>query len=294
MSAVQINTAAPIQSVHNKPAVAPQQSVGQFVQAKADQSLGKQQEVNAPAVREGRPAPAAYDKAAIKEQQTQFLADMEARGIKASNPPSEADLKKYFASYNNDADRGKALDQFENYTRAFHVHTAERKGHETDDVKYSPEQSYYYNGEVYNKKADAVAAQKANNNEGVLGTVNSADASSWSDVSKRPDLNGRKVQDCEGFAYMSQSLLGAAGYEVTQSNNVGADGAAHSMTVVKDPSSGKLAVTSNDKVITGGDQNQMLTKGWEYAGGTSDPGTFYTGKTQAEAQTRQQAAAHNW
>lgn len=279
-----------------------QGSVGNFVQGRADQVLGNRQSsgavklesANAPATREANAAPVATDKKEIGRQQQEFIGKMKAAGIEAHNPPTQDELKKYFATFNNKDKRGQALEQYENYTRAFHVHTAEVKGKETQDVHYSPEKTYVYKGQLYNNEKEARAAAKADPG-GTIGRVSSSDASQWSDVAGKPDYNGRKVQDCEGFAYMSQELLGSAGYQVTHTNNKASDNTAHSMTVVKDPDSGKIAVTSNDKAITGaGSQDDLLKKGWEYAGGKADPGTFYTGDTQAHAQARQVAAEKGW
>lgn len=288
-------------SAPRKPAGTPAHgNVGEFVQGKADQVLGNKTDtgrgVQADANRDANAAPQATDKKEIARQQTEFVDKLKNAGIQAHNPPTQEELKKYFSSFNSADKRGKALEEYENYTRAFHVHTAEVKGHEKDDIKYSAEKTYVYKGQMYDSKKEAQAAAKAAGDKSpTINWVNSADADKWSDVNGKPAHNGRKIQDCEGYAYMSKELLGAAGYEVTYSSNKGAEGG-HAMTVVKDPASGKIYATSNDKVVAGDTQKEALTKGWNYATNNSgsDPGTFYTGDTLAHAQTAKVIAEQGW
>lgn len=279
-----------------------QTTPGDLARKVADQALGRRTngeisvaETNVGEVRDADHAPISTDRAAIKQQQGEFVAAMKARGIQASNPPTEAQLKQYFGTYNNAQDRDQALKQFEDYTTAFHVHTADVAGHRDDDVKYSPEKTYYSNGQYFGKKADAQKEARKDGNENFVGTISSAGADTWKDVDRRPGYNGRKIQDCEGFAYMSQALLGAAGYEVTHTNNQSPHDGAHNMTLLKDPDSGALAVTSNNKTFQGGDQDTLLRQGWDYAsGGGKDPGTFYTGTTEARAEAAAAVAKADW
>lgn len=288
---------APQRSTNAQPAP----KMGEFVQSRANQTLGaqtqagnvqpRQETADAGPSRDANVAPAPTDKQEIGRQQSQFETKMKDAGFKASHPPTQAELKDYFASFNSKDKRGKALEEYENYTTAYHVHTAEVKGKETQDVKYSPEQTYVYKGQQYDNKAEALKAAKADPG-GVLGTISTADASKWDDIAKKPDHNGRKVQDCEGFAYMSQELLGAAGYQVTQTSNKGNEGA-HSMTAVKDSDSGKNFATSNNRTFAGATQDEALRKGWQSVG-TGDGGTYYTGDTQAHAQTARVVAEKGW
>lgn len=279
----------------------PATSVGEFAQSRANQTLGaktgaaqvtpRQETADAGPSRDANASPVATDKKEIGRQQNEFETKMKDAGFKASHPPTQAELKDYFASFNSKDKRGKALEEFENYSTAYHVHNTEVKGKEKQDVTYSPEKTYVYKGQQYDTKAEALKAAKADPG-GTLGTVSSADASKWSDISKKPDHNGRKVQDCEGFAYMSQELLGAAGYQVTHSSNKGNEGA-HSMTAVKDPDSGKQYATSNNRTFAGDTQEEALRKGWKSVG-TGDGGTYYTGDTQAHAQTARVTAEKGW
>lgn len=293
-----------VQSLTSTAAVAatPRMSAGADARGIADQALGKRTagglvtaEATAPEVRDADHAPQATDRAAIRQQQSEFVGAMQERGIKASNPPTQAQLEQYFATYNNPDEREQALKQFEDYTTAYHVHTADVKGHENDDVKYSPEKTYYSNGQYFESAAAARKEARKEGNQNFVGTISTRDASSWSDVSRRPDYNGRRVQDCEGFAYMSQELLGAAGYEVTHVNNQSPDGGAHSMALLRDPDSQRLAVTSNNKTYSGTDQDTLLRQGWDYAsGGGKEPGTFYTGSTQARAEAAAVVGQNGW
>lgn len=290
----------------NAPAAGNGQTVGSFVQNRADQTLGaRTQAANVETKGHGvaggvygdaKAAPLATDKKDIKAKQAEFVADMKAAGIKGvHNPPTEAELKKYFGTFNSKDKREAALEQFENYTNAFHTHTAEVKGQENKDITYSSEKNYIYNGQRYDSEKEARKAAVANGEPKVgINWVDTKDASKWSDVDGKKAYNGRKIQDCEGFAYMSRSLLGAAGYEVSHSVNKDTNGGnGHEMTVLKDPDSGKLAVTSNSKTFTGGTQQQLLTKGYDYAtGGQATAGKFYVADTAAHAATDEYLATH--
>lgn len=277
-----------IQQTQRTNAPAPQ-SVGAFVSQKADKTLGPQVgTADMRPVMDAKAAPEATDKKEIAQRQAEFVQGMKDAGIKASNPPSQDQLKAYFKTFNSDDKREKALDEFENYSNAFHTHTAEVKGHEKDDVKYSKETTFLYGGKMYDsKKAAQAAAKEAGDDRPTINGVNTADASKWSDVDGKQAYNGRKIQDCEGFAYMSGELLGAAGYNVQQSSNADtSNNNGHAMTVLTDPTSKKTYVTSNNKAFKGGNQQQLLEKGYEYAtGGEHTAGTFYVSDTQAHAQT---------
>ena len=285
-TAVNIRPAQSVQTTApNRPAQT-QQPVSQFVQGRANEVLGQQgggQTVQGPVSSEARPQPQATDDATIRQQQTQFVSDMQAAGIQASNPPTQAQLRQYFGTFNNAENRGQALEQFSNYTNAFHVHTVETNGTGPADVRYSPETTHTYDGKIYSSDQAARRAQSAGDTSINRLSVATADPSSWADISGRPSYHGRKIQDCEGFAYMSQTLLGAAGYQVTHTNN-GTQETAHNMTVVTDPSNGNVAVTSNSQTFTGGTQQELLQRGWTAAGGPGDGGTFYTGDTIAHSQ----------
>ncbi|MBN9414942.1 MAG: hypothetical protein J0I12_05855 [Candidatus Eremiobacteraeota bacterium] len=286
MSAV--NTVSGPQQIQqtSRPATQATQSVAAFASQKADKTLGKQ--VDMRPVMDAKAAPEATDKKEIAQRQTEFVQGMNDAGIKASNPPTQDQLKAYFKTFNSDDKREKALDEFENYSNAFHTHTAEVKGHEKDDIKYSKETTFLYGGKMYDSKKEAQAAAKeAGDDRPTINGVNTADASKWSDVDSKKAYNGRKIQDCEGFAYMSGELLGAAGYNVQQSSNADtSNNNGHAMTVLTDPKTNKTYVTSNNKAFKGGTQQELLEKGYDYAtGGEHTAGKFYVSDTQAHAQT---------
>lgn len=273
----------------SRPAAQGPQSVGAFVSQKADKALGPQ--VGSAEMRpvgDAKPAPDATDKKEIGQRQTEFVQGMKDAGIKASNPPTSDQLKQYFKTFNSDDKREKALDEYENYTNAFHTHTAEVAGQETKDIKYSKETTFLYDGKMYDSKKGAQdAAKAAGDKSPTINGVQTADASSWNDVNGKGGHNGRKVQDCEGFAFMSGELLGAAGYNVQQSSNADTSNEhGHAMTVLTDPKSGQTYVTSNNKAFKGGNQQELLEKGYDYAtGGKHTAGNFYVSDTQAHAQT---------
>ncbi|MCA9795353.1 MAG: hypothetical protein KC910_26275 [Candidatus Eremiobacteraeota bacterium] len=240
-------------------------------------------EHTAPSVRDGG-AVEANPQGGVASQQAAFLDGMKQAGIKASNPPTEAQLKKYFGTFNNAKHRSQALDKFQEYSQAFHVHEAET-GH--GDVEYSPETNYMLGNKFYNSKEAAEKA--ANKAQQPWDEVASADASSWKDINGTDKhTDGRHIQDCEGFAFMGQELLGAAGYKTSQVATWGENGTAHAMAVLQDPSGGPSAVVSNDRVFSGKDKTALLDQGWGYATGNdgSGHGAYFEDTTQARAQTR--------
>lgn len=233
-----------------------------------------------------RAAVSAQTKPSVAVQQSLFVSDMKQAGIKdVQNPPTPEQLKAYFATFNNPKDREKALGKAQAYAEAFHVHTAEANGDK--DVKYSDETNFVVGDKVY-KNADDM--KKATKNQGEFVEVKTADASSWKDVQKRPTSeDGRRIQDCEGFAFMQQELLQAAGYKTQQVATLGDAGYAHAMVLATDPDSGQQAVASNSEVFTnkyGGEAalNQAWNRATEWK--NQGHGDFFYGATQAEAQAR--------
>lgn len=237
----------------------------------------------APAVRDGGAAEAT-SQGGPTSQQTAFLDGMRQAGIKASNPPTEAQLKKYFGTFNNAEHRGEAPAKFQEYSQAFHVHEAET-GH--GDVEYSKETNYMLGNKFYKNEAEVQKA--ANKAQKEWDYVETADASSWKDINGTDQhSDGRRIQDCEGFAFMGQELLGAAGYKTSQVATWGENGTAHAMAVLEDPNGGPSAVVSNDRVFQGKDKTELLDQGWGYATGNdgSGHGAYFEDTTQARAQTR--------
>ncbi len=250
--------------------------------------------ITAPPMRDSKAtspnAPAASTSAfadlSSKEQRAAYVDRMNAAGIKASNPPTEKQLTEYFSTFNNDKARGQAPGQYEDYAKAFHIHEASTD--KPGDVKYSPEKSYTVDGQTVYKTLGE--AKKANPGQNWF-EVSTADASSWKDVSNRPaHKDGRKIQDCEGFAYMGGKLLGAAGYQPTQVATGDKDNG-HAMAVFKDPNGGNSVVVSNEQTFSGTNEDQLLQDGWGFATGNDGraSGKMYRGTTGAEAQSRQVA-----
>jgi hypothetical protein len=237
----------------------------------------------APQVRDG----AATDRirgasADTHAQQTAFEGEMRAAGVDACHPPTQDQLRAYFRTFDSRARRGEAPAAYERYARAFHTHTANVPGRRDADVRYSPETSYVVGNRFYGSEAEAAR-------RGDYRVVDTADASAWGDVNRQPLHEGRRVQDCEGFAFMAQDLLGAAGYRTEQVANQGSNGYAHAMVAARDPQSGRRVVVSNERAFSGtGSRDALLGQGWNHATGNdgSTPGRFYTGETQAQAQAR--------
>jgi uncharacterized Zn-binding protein involved in type VI secretion len=105
-------------------------------------------------------------------------------------PPTETNVTDYFKTM-----KGKPIseikDAFQNYANAFYVHS-EKKGVDRGDIVYS-EHKYKEGKTVYNSHAPG----------------------SWKEVTDNREVHsdGRRIIDCEGYAYMGQLIFQAAGYQ---------------------------------------------------------------------------------
>jgi uncharacterized Zn-binding protein involved in type VI secretion len=105
-------------------------------------------------------------------------------------PPTETNVTDYFKTM-----KGKPIseikDAFQNYANAFYVHS-EKKGVDRGDVVYS-EHKYKEGTTVYNSHAPV----------------------SWKEVTDNREVHsdGRRIIDCEGYAYMGQQIFQAAGFQ---------------------------------------------------------------------------------
>ena len=105
-------------------------------------------------------------------------------------PPTETNVTDYFKTM-----KGKSIseikDAFQNYANAFYVHS-EKKGVDRGDVVYS-EHKYKEGNKVYNSNAPV----------------------SWKEVTDNREVHsdGRRIIDCEGYAYMGQQSFQAAGFQ---------------------------------------------------------------------------------
>lgn len=191
--------------------------------------------------------------------QLDFLAKMDGAGVKPGYPPTEKQLTDYFSKLKDDP-RG-AREAFASYAQTFHAHPANAGKPKDFDLKY---------GEGASRLPD-----------------------DWSEVANRPidaqaENIGKQMNDCEGFAFMAEKLLGAAGFEVQHHLTAhGAPAGDHAMVSFKHPSEKTFTVTSNDRVFTAKTEREAAVLGFDYASGAKTPkGTgFYLGKTMMESQT---------
>lgn len=208
-----------------------------------------------------------------------FVDKMQKAGIQAQLPPSEQQLKDYFATFKSNPSTQKtaeAKQAFRDYVDAFHIHPAKSTGNASSDVVYGADKT----------KTDGIDFKTAN---------------SWKEVTtdRQVDQNGKfagkYVNDCEGYAYLGETLLGAAGFKVKgYVSGVQDDKRAHIMVLLEDPQ-GKPAVTSNEEVYDASNVRvegktveeqrvEILEGGWSGAGAKGYP-NFYIGDTSAESQS---------
>lgn len=194
------------------------------------------------------------------KNQLKFLAKMQGAKIKADYPPTRDQLVAYFKTLDgNPTEARKALKEF---NAAFEVHVAQ----ETQDPKADV---------TYHGTEDAPLPPN-----------------DWADVEKRtPNAKGenvgKRVNDCEGYAFLNEQLLKAAGFELKHHLTAnGGPAGAHAMVVFthkKDP--GNVTLTSNGGVHHGKNEKAVADEGFKAAGGK--PGAknaYYAGDTMGESQ----------
>lgn len=227
------------------------------------------------------------------ERQANVCSAMEGRlHHRVDCPPSEADATAYFATFNNDADRASARGEFERYAQAFYTHTQTALD-PSSDIRYSADTPRYVSGgEIYRREADSPADAIR---------VRTAAPDSWADVTTRRDVAGVaaadghaagcRVIDCEGYAYLSERLMGAAGYEVThvtaaERGRGSADPSdLHSMTSLRDPTSGATFTQSNAGFY---DSNYAGYRAAVPSRGLSEAPLFFTSPSMQDSQTLSQ------
>ena len=218
--------------------------------------------------------------------QLKFVDKMQKAGVNATFPPTEKELKTFFATFKNNpstATTEAAKTAFREYAEGFHIHPAKSSGDAAADIKYSADKT----------KTDGVQFNTAN---------------SWKEVTKDRKINdngvhaGKHDNDCEGYAYLSEQLLGAAGFQVKgYVTGQQADKNTHIMVLLQDPQ-GKPVVTSNEglydesntRLDPGKATINLLDAGWSGAGATGSP-DYYIGNTSAESQSHlmHKVKAHN-
>lgn len=252
----------------------------------------------APRVADGGEVNAAGASAEVAQKQDAFVSEMRAGGVQASQPPTPDELRAYFATFNNRADRPKALSAYERYADAYHVHPASTDRPDAD-VRYSVSERYGWQGRYYGSMGELERASerhRARGHDVDFLKVNPAAPDGWSEVtSDRASHEGRHVNDCEGFTFLGQELLGAAGYRTRAVAVDGPGDTDHAMLVAKDPSRpGQSHVLSNERLFSPTEgrrsEAQLLDDGYTFAGGQL-PARYFQGATQDEAQSRMVIAA---
>lgn len=209
-----------------------------------------------------------YDQLEGVKGQVEFLAKMQAAGVKADYPPTEAQLTTYFGTLKGKT--GEAVAAFESYVSAFHVNPKQANTGES--------QVTYTAGKSVTKDGMKVPVQNP---------------TTWQEVTtdRKQITEGRyagmSVNDCEGYALMGDRLLGAAGFK--RDSFVVGDGPemGHQMLRMRAPS-GELALVSNDRVFLGKNANTLQNEGLAYSYEdrklpAPNP-KFYSGQTMQDAQ----------
>jgi len=195
-----------------------------------------------------------------------FLSDLQKAGIKADYPPTEAQLVAYFKTLKDKP--GAARQAFEDYTSSFHIHPANVRG-AAADIQYSH------------------TKVKRGQSEYTTDVPHE-----WADVSTRPakgsDYAGRQMNDCQGYAYLAEKLLSAAGFKTTQ-HVVALQSAerGHAMVVLTHPKESGFTLSSNDKTYHGNNAKALVRQGYEGVvgeGHLTGKEHYYTGKTQSDAE----------
>ena len=210
------------------------------------------------------------DGLATIQKQVEFLATMQTAKVTADFPPTEKQLVEHFSKLKNSPDEARTA--LATYTKQFHVHPADVSGPLHDkDVSYQPK-----------------------------GTSKDVSPHQWSDVQGRsaPDALhvGKQVNDCEGFAFMSEKLLTAAGFKAVghvtglDPKKVGPKddpASAHEMMLFKHPREAQFTVTSNEKSFVDKSAKAAAAKGFASALQIEVPKKLelFVGKTGYESMT---------
>jgi hypothetical protein len=113
----------------------------------------------------------------------------------------------------------------------------------------------------------------------------------WSDIDKRTAKGsvfaGRKMNDCQGYGFIAEKLLGAAGFKVAHNIAVmKSGGSAHAMVSFTHPKEKGYTVTSDQEVQHGNNEKATAEKAYEHVvkeTGVTGKEHYYTGKTQTDA-----------
>jgi LysM domain-containing protein len=215
--------------------------------------------------------------------QLEFLSKMQKAGVKADYPPSETQLVKYFETMKNKP--GEARQAFDDYTQNFHVHPVNIKGADFD-IKYSQDKVPY----GPNKTPYTVDVPKD------WSAVNQHPVKDMPEGKNLPQYVGKQMNDCQGYAYMAEKLLGAAGFKLEHHITVfpGPHDAGHSMVIFSHAGEKGYTVTSNDRSFQGDTAKAAAKAGYEYGAGKDNvtgKEHYWVGKTMAEAEI--QAAVKN-
>ncbi len=212
------------------------------------------------------------------KNQLEFLSGMQKAGIKACYPPTESELEGYFKTLKNNP--SAARQAFQDYAQNFQVHPVNIKGAEFE-VKYSHE-------------------THTETRKGEEFSVLTNTPLQWSDLSKNsvsskeyPQYIGKQMNDCKGYAFMAEKLLGAAGFKlehyVDASPSKFGDG--HMMAMFSHSGESNMTLTSNDKVFEGKNQRDLAKQGFSSAAGGADNLTgkehYFIGNTGADAEIQQ-------
>lgn len=228
----------------------------------------------------------------VAAKQSAFVDEMRAGGVTASQPPTPDELRAYFGTFNSRSARPQALAAYERYADAYHVHPAGTDRPERD-IRYSESERFAWNGRYHASMADLERATERTRSRGGdvdYTVVNPGTPDSWDEVTTaRSSHEGRHINDCEGFTFMAQELLGAAGYRTRAVAVDGRGDTDHAMLVARDPArAGQVHVVSNQHVVSPADgrrrEAQLLDEGYRVAGG-EPPARYFQAATQDEAQT---------
>jgi hypothetical protein len=123
---------------------------------------------------------------------------------------------------------------------------------------------------------------------------------SWSDVAGHPVSSkdfpqyiAKQMNDCKGYAFMAEKLLGAAGFKVEHYLDAAPSkfGDGHMMVMFSHTGEKGFTLTSNDGAFQGSNQKELAKNGFTYAAGGKDNVTgkehYFTGKTGTDAQIQQ-------
>jgi len=222
----------------------------------------------------------------VSARQAAFRTEMQtATGTAPQNPPTEAEVRSYFRTLRS-GPPSAAVSACERYQDAYARHSGGDHSYNSVDTTYATDPARGRPRIL----AGAEAAEREHRAGRNTTSIQNDAPNNFAEANAQRGSDGRARMDCEGFAVTSSELLREAGFSQRQAVGTFPDGSAHAAAIVS--RGGHSWVMSNGDAypVTGrGDAGTRAALDRAFDATVSDgvPATYYTGRSQDEANTRE-------